>query len=72
MRAAIRVIPKASRNKVQEESGSLKVYVTKPAQDGLANDQVLELLAKYLKVKKYQLKIIQGEKSRNKVIEVDI
>lgn len=66
----IRVVPKASRNLVKEEDKGLKVYLTRPAQDGLANEQLIVLLSEYLKVKKYQLKIIKGHKSRDKLIEV--
>jgi len=67
----IRVVPKASRNLVKEEKGSLKVYLTKPNQDGLANAQLIELLAEHLKVKKYQIRITRGHKSRDKIIEID-
>ncbi len=66
----IRVIPKASRALIKKEAGGIKAYLTKPAQDGLANKQLIDLLAGYLKVKKYQLKIIKGEKSSRKLIEV--
>jgi len=60
----------ASRNLVKEELGGFKVYLTKPAHDGLANEQLLKLLAEYLGIKKYQLKIIQGQKARDKLVEV--
>ena len=66
----IRVIPKASRASVKQEDNFLKVYVTKPAQDGLANKQLIELLAVYLKVKKYQIRLIKGEKSKDKLVEI--
>ena len=66
----IRVIPKASRDKVQEENGTFKVYVTKPAEDGLANTKVIELLAGYFHVKKYEIRIVKGEKSRNKSVQL--
>lgn len=56
---------------IKKENDSLKAYLTKAAQNGLANKQLIELLAGHLKVKKYQIKIIKGEKSRNKVIEID-
>jgi len=68
----IRVTPKASRNLVRQAGNCLKVYLTKTPHDGLANKQLIELLAGYLKVKKYQIKIIKGEKSRNKVIEINV
>jgi uncharacterized protein (TIGR00251 family) len=68
----VRVQPRASKKSIIRENDSFKVYLTQPAQDGLANRQLIDLLADYLKVKKYQLKIIQGEKSRNKLIEVNV
>lgn len=66
----LRVIPKASRNLVKEEEHGFKVYLTKPAQDGLANAQLIGLLSEHLKIKKYQIKIIKGDKSRNKLVEI--
>ena len=70
MTFSLRVVPKASRNLVKVEGSLLKVYLTKPASEGLANEQLLKLLAKHFKVKKYCLRIIQGQKSRNKVVEL--
>ena len=68
---SIRVIPKASRNLVRKENDSFKVYLTKPAQDGLANNQLIDLLSEYLNIKKSGIKIIKGHKSRNKLVEID-
>jgi uncharacterized protein (TIGR00251 family) len=68
----IRVIPKASRNLVKEVEGGFKVYLTKPPEDGLANQQLLEVLAEYLKVKRYQIRITNGQKSRDKLVEVNV
>ncbi len=67
----IRVVPKASRNLVKKEDDRLKVYVTKPGQNNLANTQLIDLLSEYLKVKKYQIKIIKGHKSQNKIVEIN-
>jgi uncharacterized protein (TIGR00251 family) len=66
----VRVSPKASRNLVKNEGGIIKVYLTKPAADGQANAQLLELLADYFKVKKYQVQILKGHNSRNKIVSV--
>jgi len=66
----VKVVPKASRNLVKEEANGLKVYLTKPAQDGLANEQLVHLLSEHLKIKKYRIKIIKGDKSRNKLVEI--
>jgi uncharacterized protein (TIGR00251 family) len=67
----IKVAPRASRNLVKEENGWLKVYLTKPAIDGLANAQLVKLLAEYFKVKKYQIEIVSGAQSRNKVVKIN-
>ncbi|MFA6216524.1 MAG: DUF167 domain-containing protein [Candidatus Omnitrophota bacterium] len=66
----VRVIPKASRNLVKKENDHIKVYLTKSAQGGQANRQLIELLAEFLNVKKYQLEIISGHKIKNKIIRV--
>jgi uncharacterized protein YggU (UPF0235/DUF167 family) len=67
----VRVTPKSSRNLIKEEKGSLKAYLTKPNQAGLAHAQLIDLLAEHLNVKKYQIRIIRGHKSRDKIIEID-
>jgi hypothetical protein len=67
---SIRVIPKASRNLIKKQGEHLKIYLTKPATEGLANAQLIDLLSEYLQVKKYQIKIIRGATSRNKLIEI--
>jgi len=68
---AVKVIPRSSRNLVKEENGRLKVYLTRAPLEGLANAQLIAVLSEHFKLKKYQIRIIQGEKSRNKVIEID-
>jgi len=67
----VRVVPKASKNLVKKEEDYLKVYLTKPAQNGLANTQLIALLAEYLNIKKYQVKIIKGKRSRDKLVEIN-
>ena len=67
---SVRVAPRASRNLVKVEGDCLKVFLTKPAEDGLANKQLIELLSKHLKIKKYRLKIIKGQNCRDKLIEI--
>jgi len=67
----VRVIPKASRNLVKKEGASFKVYLTKPAQDGQANEQLIELLSEYLHLKKYQCSIVKGQKARDKLVEIN-
>jgi uncharacterized protein (TIGR00251 family) len=68
----VRVTPRASRNIIKEKEGILQVYLTRPAHQGLANAELVETLAGYWKVKKYQVRIIQGLKSRDKLVSVDV
>jgi len=78
MRISIKVIPNAKQNEIAEggfdESGAriLKVRVNQPPEDGKANKAAIDLLAKYLKVKKSAVSIISGETSRNKIIEIKL
>ncbi len=70
MRLEIKVFPKSSRQEVVERDGSAKVYITEAPEKGKANKAVIELVAKYYKVKKSQVSVVLGLKSRNKVIEI--
>jgi len=67
----VRVTPRANRNRVEQVGNKLKVYLTSPAQDGLANNQLIDLLSEYFKIKKYKIAIKSGDKSRNKLISID-
>ncbi len=67
----VRVITNAKKNEVIQEGDMLKVRVTAPPIEGRANQAVIELLADYFKVKKSAVRIIRGEKSKNKVVEID-
>ena len=71
MRITVRVSPRSSRALVQESGGAYRVYLTKPAVDGAANAQLVELLCDYFKVKKYNVRIVRGETSRNKIVEIN-
>ena len=66
----IKVIPNARKNSVSEEGNILKVRVTAPAVDGKANKAIIELLSGFYRVKKRNIRIIRGERSREKLIEI--
>ncbi len=70
MIVTVRVIPRARQNKVVEETGRLKVYLTAPPVEGKANEALIELLAKHFGVKKKQVRIVRGDKGRDKTIEI--
>src|SRR5947209_16366085 len=59
--------PGARRAGVQgEQNGALKVAVTAPAQDGRANDALLEVLRDELGLKRSQVALLAGPTSRDK------
>jgi hypothetical protein len=68
---AVRVTPKASRNKVVRDGEVLRVYVTVLPENGKANAAVQKLLAKELGLAKSRLSLIRGTTSRDKVFRVD-
>lgn len=76
-RIRVRLQPKASRSgitgyKVDPASGDqvLQVRVTAPPVDGKANKALIQLLAKEFKTPRSKIKIVQGETSRDKVVEL--
>jgi len=52
------------------EDGTLRVRVAAPPVEGKANKALIKFLAEHFNVKKSQIKIVKGEKSRDKVVEV--
>ncbi|MBI4155113.1 DUF167 domain-containing protein [Candidatus Woesearchaeota archaeon] len=70
MKLNLKVIPNAKEERILEENDRLRVYVKKQAFKGEANKALIELLARHFNVKKKNIRIILGEKSREKVVEI--
>ncbi len=67
----VRVIPRARQNKVTVDSdGTVRVHTVAAPADGQANDAIIKMLAKYYDVPKTSIKIIRGQTSRDKFIEL--
>jgi len=67
----IRLTPRGSKNEVLGwEGDTLRVKVTAPPVEGAANKAVVELIAEKLGVRRGQVSIVAGEKSREKVISI--
>lgn len=65
------VQPRAKVNKVETIGEySFKVKTTAPAQENKANLAVIKLLAKHLKIRKSQIFLVAGEKSKEKIFQV--
>lgn len=68
---AVRVTPKAARNRVEEAEGGLRAYVTVVPEDGKANKAVVKLLAHALGVPKSRLELVRGATSRDKLFRLE-
>jgi len=72
MKIKIRVQPNAKQNKLVEESGRYKVYLTAPPVEGKANQALIEFLSEHFKVKRSRIKLLKGAKSRDKLVEIGV
>lgn len=71
MRLHIKVSPNSHRPGIDKQAdGSLWVRVNATAQDGKANQEVIEALAEHFHVPKSHIRIIHGEANRDKLVEV--
>ena len=65
----IQVIPHASRSEIAGvQEGAFKIKVTAPPVEGAANEACIKLLARELGLKKSQMEISSGAKSRKKTV----
>ena len=72
MRILVKAIPKASRDRVVGWVGErLKVAVTAAPERGKANAAVIEVLAAALELPTSRLRIVAGESSPLKTVEID-
>jgi uncharacterized protein (TIGR00251 family) len=68
----VTVKPLAKReNVILNPDGELLASVNAPANEGKANSRLIELLAKYFHTAKSNIRILRGQRSRRKLIEVD-
>ncbi|THD81505.1 DUF167 domain-containing protein [Aliigemmobacter aestuarii] len=68
---AVRVTPRASRERLVLEDGAIRIHVTAVPEDGRANRAVQEVLARALGLAKSRLTLIRGHSARDKVFRVD-
>ena len=72
VRFTVRVQPRASRSEVCGVHGdALKVRLAAPPVDGAANEALVALLADELDVARRSVRIVSGEASRSKTVQVD-
>jgi uncharacterized protein (TIGR00251 family) len=68
----VKVVPGASRSEiVGRHADGIRVRVAAPPEAGRANQELLDLLAAALGAKRAALRIVRGETSPQKVVDVD-
>src|ERR1700722_17107996 len=68
---SVRVQPRASKDEiVGEVDGVLKIRLRAPAVEDRANEALIEYLAQTLNTSKAAVRILSGERSRTKRIEI--
>jgi len=68
---SVRVQPRASKDEIAGEmGGALKVRLRAPAVEDRANEALVEFLAQLLKTSRAAVRILSGERSRTKHIEI--
>ena len=68
---SVRVAPRSNRNGIEgERQGMLKIRLTAPPVDDRANNSLRHLLAERLNVRVSAVRIVAGEKSRTKRVEI--
>jgi len=67
----VKVQPRASKDEIAGEmGGALKVRLRAPAREDRANEALMEFLAQLLNIPRSAVRILSGERSRIKRIEI--
>ena len=72
VRFSVHVQPRASASEVVGiHREALKVRIAAPPADGAANAALMEFFAKLFRVGRRDVRIVAGESSRSKIVEID-
>ncbi|MDR3185714.1 MAG: DUF167 domain-containing protein [Christensenellaceae bacterium] len=67
----IRVIPNASKNELLKTATGYKARLSASPIEGKANEALIALLSRELKIPKSYIEIIKGFKNKNKTIKIN-
>lgn len=71
MNLEVKVVANAKEEKIEkQDQNKLKIWIKAKPLDGKANKAVINLISESFDVPKSSIRIIKGEKSRDKVIEI--
>ncbi len=67
------VNPNAKKDEISGlYNNALKIKISSPAIDGKANKNLINFLAKFFEISKNKVSIEKGEKSKNKVVAINM
>ena len=68
----IRVVPRSAKCEIVGiQDDALKLKITAPPVEGQANAECIRFLSDILKVRKNQVTIVRGHKSKNKTVAIE-
>jgi len=68
----IKVVPNAGKQQwVLDKQGKLKCYLKSPPERGLANNELMKMLAKELGITQQEVSLVAGHASRTKKIRIE-
>ncbi|MFC1666415.1 DUF167 domain-containing protein [Candidatus Omnitrophota bacterium] len=72
-RIKLKVITRAKKEEMKEISkDNYRIKVSSPPEKGRANTRIIELVAEQFGLIKRDIKIVSGETSNNKILEINI
>ena len=70
IKVRIKVSANAKRNSIEFEDEIIKIKISKPALEGKANKEIINFLSDILDLPKNNIKILIGEKSSYKTLQI--
>ena len=70
MKYEVKVTPGAKKEEITVEGDKITIRTPKRAHDGEANEAIVKILAKHFHTGKSNVKIIRGQTSKIKIIEI--
>ncbi len=71
MKVRVRVKPGSRKVGVEDRGDFIIVRVKAPPVEGRANREMIEVLSDYFGVPKSRIRIVAGQSSRNKLVEIE-
>jgi uncharacterized protein YggU (UPF0235/DUF167 family) len=70
-RITVRVHPRASRRRRLWDGTCLELWLRQPPVDGAANAATVDEVARWLGIPRRRLRLVSGQTSRTKVVEIE-